>query len=896
MNRPANEGQEPLDLGFPTPTPEKSVSIADFVGVERNASDVVPVSISLEIIERFSEGLYSSPNKTFEELVSNSYDAGAGRVWIYMPSDLTATNASIHVVDDGVAMDIEGLNDLWRIGKSRKRESPQSGTARAPIGKFGIGKLATYVLAEELTYLTLKDGVYRAVTMDYKKVQGGMSDPRSLDLLVYEITAEEAREAIASSLAGQDSSQELLDALFSTGQTALEHWTAAVMTKLKKPARSIQQGRLKWVLSTSIPLNPQFKLYYNGDAIQASKAKGTELWKFTIGADEPELPADQKIGKAETINVNDTPVPAYRLPEAGRVWGEAKLFEESLQKGHSNLLGRSHGYFVRIRQRLINLDDPTFNVGPELHHGTLTRFHMVINADDLDHLIASPRESLQDSPELRELRAYMLAVFNKARTVQKSADDRDPLPLLTKKGRIANPPMGLTQGPLRRMLQRAADGDAAVRESLGMKPDEYTQTQLMLNTNEGLLEQVIVEPVGDDARLIRYDVDRRAAILNQTHPFIGNYIDQRGAQEPLQLFGLTELLTQAYMLDENVDAEVVNRIMKRRDAFLRDLVRHHPRSAAVVARQLRDASNDEHLLEDAVADALEVLGFSVIRVGGNGKPDGIATVRLGRRGNGESKSYALTYDAKSSGKKAFELISTAGERDEKGRWKEPSTNPPRIQAGTMRTSILRVHRERSAKDFNLDVAPEHTLIVAPGFQGDGDKDALITAICSNDGITPITVGDLARLVELSPLRRLSPLSLRPLFDERSPDGARKFVETIEAQPAPQMPPVKQVIELLVQYSERKSAVKADTLSTAIYERTHGKLDLTHEDLTSIVRGLAALAPSSVFFDGEFIALNASPQSLLFELNQTLQDYPDRLANSYLEAVQLNDETVDGGQS
>lgn len=37
--------------------------------------DDIDVTISSRIIELFSAGLYSSPNKAFEELICNSYDA-----------------------------------------------------------------------------------------------------------------------------------------------------------------------------------------------------------------------------------------------------------------------------------------------------------------------------------------------------------------------------------------------------------------------------------------------------------------------------------------------------------------------------------------------------------------------------------------------------------------------------------------------------------------------------------------------------------------------------------------------------------------------------------------------------------------------------------------------------
>ena len=52
--------------------------------------DKIPVEISYRIIELFSAGLYSSPNKAFEELVSNSYDAGATEVGVYIPYDKSA--------------------------------------------------------------------------------------------------------------------------------------------------------------------------------------------------------------------------------------------------------------------------------------------------------------------------------------------------------------------------------------------------------------------------------------------------------------------------------------------------------------------------------------------------------------------------------------------------------------------------------------------------------------------------------------------------------------------------------------------------------------------------------------------------------------------------------------
>lgn len=82
--------------------------------------DDIEVSISHRIIELFSAGLYSSPNKAFEELVCNSYDAFASKVAVYVPSDSTVEGAYIWVCDNG-----EGLNpkELKICGEL---ESPQN--------------------------------------------------------------------------------------------------------------------------------------------------------------------------------------------------------------------------------------------------------------------------------------------------------------------------------------------------------------------------------------------------------------------------------------------------------------------------------------------------------------------------------------------------------------------------------------------------------------------------------------------------------------------------------------------------------------------------------------------------------------------------------------------------
>lgn len=134
----------------------------------------IDVRISYRIIQLFSEGLYTSPNKAIEELVSNSFDAGATNVHAIVSSDLLAEGAAIVVIDDGIGMDENGLREHWLIGVSNKRDparKPPKG--RSQIGKFGIGKLATYVLANRLTHVSKRDGRFYSTSIDYTGIPTG---------------------------------------------------------------------------------------------------------------------------------------------------------------------------------------------------------------------------------------------------------------------------------------------------------------------------------------------------------------------------------------------------------------------------------------------------------------------------------------------------------------------------------------------------------------------------------------------------------------------------------------------------------------------------------------------------------------------------------------------------
>jgi hypothetical protein len=163
-------------------------------------TDSIDVRLSYRIVRLFSEGLYASPNKAIEELVANSFDAGARRVAVLLSSDFHNQGATIAVLDDGEGMDGVGLKQHWLIGKSDKRAISNLPMARQQIGKFGIGKLASYVLANRLTHITKKGGKYYSTSMNFRTVDDRGDEevePRTpIKIILRELTEDQTKQAV----------------------------------------------------------------------------------------------------------------------------------------------------------------------------------------------------------------------------------------------------------------------------------------------------------------------------------------------------------------------------------------------------------------------------------------------------------------------------------------------------------------------------------------------------------------------------------------------------------------------------------------------------------------------------------------------------------------------------
>ena len=292
-------------------------------------------------------------------MVCNSYDAFATNVSVYVAPDLSANDAYIWVCDNGEGLNAQELKDLWRIGESSKRDDLNRDQKRLQIGQFGIGKLATYILARKLTYISKKNDRYILATMDYDLIQNN-KEKESLLIDEREISEKEAEQLLGSYLKGKSSFE-----LF--GEKAVQTWTISILTDLKPKAAEISEGRLKWILRTALPLNPNFKLFYNGVLIESSKVKVPIMKEWVFGKEDKTA---NELDFAQCREENEQYFVDFENLKG--VKGTITLYTDSLVDGKSSSLGRSHGIFLSIRGRLINLDDPLLGM-EAFSHGVFNR-------------------------------------------------------------------------------------------------------------------------------------------------------------------------------------------------------------------------------------------------------------------------------------------------------------------------------------------------------------------------------------------------------------------------------------------------------------------------------------------------------------------------------------------
>jgi hypothetical protein len=844
------------------PSPDSTASSYATAGAE---TDQIKVRISHRIIQLFSEGLYSSPNKAIEELVSNSFDAGANNVHILLPPDLRDPDATIVIIDDGEGMNGDGLKRHWIIGESTRRRNSGS-TRRKPIGKFGIGKLSTYVLAKKLTHISKSGDTYYAATMDYSSLTGsdsdtseGVFDEQTIQIPLRTLTMDQARDAVLHWTRGD---KEGYQALKLFGEGAPESWTVAIMSDLKTMGQQVKIGRLKWVLKTAMPLQSDFRLFLDGDPIMPPELD-TPLTKLVIGKDVIQMSSPCPSGLIEREDTNESENSIHRYgvyheESLGRITGYIEIFENELDNGKEKF-EQSSGFFVYVRGRRVNVDDPGFGIERNLlRHGTFSRFRMIVHIDILDTALRSSRESFQQGDLYNAVQNFLRAGFNLARN-KLVEHERAQTPSARISASISATPGSLTRKPLWALAQMVSENRATpfyLRFPSGLSTEENTAfletLQEQPEGEDGLLHSIEISILDSKDGLAVFDVREGKLLINSSHPFVAafqEFFSDPAKSLPLEMVVMAEIFLEAHLYHAGLDERIIRDTISRRDELLRQFVRSSARrTAGMIALALTEARDDANKLEEEMRAAFEAMGFvNVIRISGSGKPDGTAEAHLAAAEDGTVQRYKVGLEAKSC---------------------------QSVSAHRLNVSGIARHME----DYDCN----HHLVIGNGFATSHEADSSTVREINyhkentKRTITLMHIDDLARLVRIASAKRIGGLSrLRALFkDCVTPEDSKKWVDVL-AEEEPERRPYKEILETIWRLAQEvtNEAVEYAAVVTELRHLTP-PVKMSKADLIECCKAMQVLASGVVYARENTVEINRRPDLILLDIQTAVGQYPE----------------------
>ena len=249
-------------------------------------------------------------------------------------------------------------------------------------------------------------------------------------------------------------------------------------------------------------------------------------------------------------------------------------------------------------------------------------------------------------------------------------------------------------------------------------------------------------------------------------------------------------------------------------------------------------------MEIEVVEAFRSLGFDSTRVGGKGKPDGVAKAHLSPNIDNTPRRYATTLEAKSKKKEGAKLK-------------------------TKTFGVSTIARQRDEWQC------EHAIVVAPAFDHTPGKESALAKEIKADRdstaangkprtITAINVDDLARLVQLRPVKRLGLARIREMFQTCSlPEQCREWVDKIERESVAK-PPYEKIINAIhaLQQEYQMAAVEYGALRVALGRETPPYKVSTNDELIELCKAMAAMASYEISATERTVELNQSPANVL----------------------------------
>lgn len=845
--------------------------------------DNINVIVGPRFLELFSKNLYSSPNKAFEELISNSWDAGATAVYVHIPTSLQDSDP-IWVLDNGESMDFAGLKLLWTVTSDHKRKT--TAPPRPQIGKFGIGKLATYILASEVTYICKGgDGVIRSVSMNYGVIEEMPPENFKLTDLPLQVRRLKPEEC-TTLLADLPSGPEIVGLITkdvpkpadivegeaeeygfneeppSPSKGTPGTWTLVLLTSLKDYGTSLQAGRIRWLLRTALPLGNSLGLVLNGETLQSTKISNDIETEWQLGTNLGIKDVDYPDGETTIVTENAGSHPHVLLPGIdGPITGKAVLYKEKLTGAKSDLLGASNGFFINILGRVINIDNGDFGLD-NLSHGAWANFRATIRADGIDQYLNVERAGLRDCQEVELFKAFLRAVFNKARTAYNSAEVAawpSPGDVLAKSWDVV-PLRALGDVVSERLGTSVALPD--IIDTSGVTDVNTVRAEWMELTKNhpgDLIEEVRAVQSEQSDPISKYDLATRKLLLNESHPFFRDRTTSPEGRALLQEMALVDFLTEMHLTEIGADSSLLSEGRRFKDQLYRLLSQLRRMSGAQIAEILVKSTTHADGFEVAIGDALDYLGFSVTRLGGSGEPEGVAKAPLTSihdprdpaQLSAKTITYALSYDAKSTSK-------------ENGRVTNKDVGAGRLAR----------HRVKFSADYSLVVAPDFEL-------------GALQNECSTAIVTPMRANDLARLLISKATTGVFDFAgFQQLFELHDPDHVREQIDSFlakeSARPHLTMGDFLAAIESIG--FEAPDIITVEVVADRIRNQTGNKQWPTATEVRNVIQGISVLLPSIVRIQSSYVYLSASAKAIREALIEQLKRLPEELKSQAAAAA------------
>ena len=816
----------PLDM-----TEGKTHTAGDQISWIGTTVQSIPLIISYRMIDVFSGQLYSNPAKAVEELVANSYDAFARTCHVVLPDSPNTPDARVIVWDDGEGMDIAGLQELWLVAATHKRDPERERAAarkgRLPVGKFGVGKLASYVLGRRITHISRRGNEILAITVDYTEIVPkshesveDQAQQRTIQLPVRSLTEEQTSQILGGKPQLQLPNGQSLTLV---GPGSSKRWTLVIVDHLKEAAQGMSIGRLRWIISTALPLVPDFSVYLNGERVNPSKLDLREIHHWIVGKDD-QVAKSKGLPTEVLVLKTGRRISRAKLPGVGWISGRFTLYEDSLVGGKAEEFGRSNGFFVMVRGRLVDHDDPLFGTHP-LSLGTINRLRAVVHADGLDDSLVVSREKVGES-QRRALQDYLSAKFHEIQVFydeyRRTQDKEEAL-----EDRITALPSPLAAFPIAQYVTRSGKEGRPI--GLAYLPPPAGKSPVDRITGISLNQLEPIQP------LAMYDGASGAVQINENHPLYQNYFDE----DSLRIFALAEVVLEAYLSEREVPTDDVVAIMRKRDDLLRALGSKAPRSVTLIAQNLRDSVRDEDKLEEACHLAFRALGFDVTPLGQPGRADGLAygtASTVGPYAVAGIGAFKVSYDAK-------------------------STSHPKVKSGDLHLSTVANHRDEDDADF--------ATIIGIDFEVEGGESCKAIKEARKQRVSLFRVQDFSELVRISGTKPLPLGRLHEMFSKCvTPDEIQAWVRAFRSEPSAPRPDLPLLIRTIHEM-QQKDPLARPSFSALRYARPEFK-SFSESDLEEWAKALSRLRPELISVYGGRVELGQSPEVVIQHLQQVFK--------------------------